>query len=57
MSQLTVGLSYQVNSVFKLFSEAQFNLDGEADQFYGKTMCDLLNLNENKIALGAEISF
>lgn len=57
VSQLTVGLSYQVNSVFKLFSEAQFNLDGEADQFYGKTMCDLLNLNENKIALGAEISF
>lgn len=57
VSELTMGATYQFNQAFKLFAEAQFNLDGQADEFYGTTMCDLLNLNENKIAVGAEISF
>lgn len=57
ISQLTVGLSYKVTPTVKLFSEAQFDLDGQADIFYGTYMCDQLNLNENKVAVGAEISF
>ena len=57
VSELTLGTAYQFNEAFKLFAEAQFDLNGQADEFYGTSMCDLLNLNENKIAVGAEFSF
>lgn len=57
ISELTLGIDYQFNANFKLFAEAQFDLDSDAYEFYGKTIARELNLGEDKYVLGAEFSF
>ena len=57
VSELNLGVSYEITPAFKLFAEAQLDLNGEADKLYGAAMRDQLNLNENKFAIGAEINF
>ena len=57
ISELSVGIDYQFNANFKLFAEAQFDLDSDAYEFYGKTIARELNLGEDKYVLGAEFSF
>ncbi len=57
ISDLTLGLSYSFNAAFKVFAEAQFDLDGNAAYFYGKEMVSALNYNQDKFALGAEFNF
>ena len=52
-----MGIDYQFNANFKLFAEAQFDLDSDAYEFYGKTVARELNLGEDKYVLGAEFSF
>ena len=57
ISDLTLGLSYNFNAALKVFAEAQFDLDGNAEYFYGKEMVTELNYNQDKFALGAEFNF
>ncbi len=57
ISDLTLGISYSFNAAFKLFAEAQFDLDGNAAYFYGQEMVRELKYNEDKFALGAEFNF
>lgn len=57
ISELSCGASYQMNAAFKLFAEAQWDLNGHADEFYGETIARELNLGENKYVLGAEFNF
>lgn len=57
ISDLTLGLSYNFNAAFKVFAEAQFDLEGNAAYFYGKEMVTELNYNQDKFALGAEFNF
>lgn len=57
ISELSMGIDYQFNANFKLFAEAQFDLDSDAYEFYGKTIARELNLGEDKYVLGAEFSF
>lgn len=57
VSELGIGAAYQFTPAFTVFAEAQFDLGGEAEKFYGLEMRDILGLNENKFAVGAEISF
>lgn len=57
ISDLTLGLSYNFNAAFKIFAEAQFDLDGNASYFYGKEMVRELTYNEDKFAVGAEFNF
>ena len=56
VSELTMGLSYKIGAA-KLFAEAQFDLNSEADQFYSYELVDALQLQEDKFVLGAEINF
>ncbi len=57
VSELGIGAAYEFTPAFTVFAEAQFDLGGEAEKFYGLNMRDVLGLNENKFAVGAEISF
>lgn len=57
ISDLTMGVTYQINPAFKIYSQAQFDLGGEANEFYTQDYCDYLRLNEDKFAVGAEYKF
>lgn len=57
ISDLTLGVGYQFNQAFRIFGVAQFDLGGEADEFYTQSYCNYLRLNEDKFVLGAEFKF
>lgn len=57
VSEFSLGASYKINANFNVFAEAQFDLGGHADEFYGETAARKLNLNEDKYAIGAEFLF
>lgn len=57
ISDLTVGASFKFNGSFKLYSQAQFDLGGEASSFYTPDYCQYYRLNEDKFVIGAEYKF
>lgn len=57
VSELTLGVNYQINANFNVFAEAQLDLGARAADFYGKNTVEKLNLNEDKYAIGAEFLF
>ena len=55
--ELNVGIAYNINHAFKIFAEAQFDLDSKAYEFYGYNTSRALNLGEDKYVIGAEMNF
>lgn len=57
VSDLTAEVSFKFNEAFRIYSQGQFDLGGEAERFYTAEYCDILRLNEDKFAIGAEYLF
>lgn len=57
VSDITLGAYYNLSPAFKIFAEGQRDVGGEAEYFYGKKNSKVLNLNEDKFAIGLEYNF